>query len=71
MTITAQKPALLTVHGLKKIYRMGGQDLHVLSGVDLDVEQGQWLAVLGASGSGKSTLLHLLGGLDKPSSGGV
>ncbi|MFA9478445.1 ABC transporter ATP-binding protein [Phycisphaerales bacterium AB-hyl4] len=62
---------LLVARGLHKHYRMGGEDLHVLRGVDLSVARGQWLAVLGASGSGKSTLLHLLGGLDRPDEGGV
>ena len=56
---------------LHRHFREGGQTLHVLQGVDLDVQDRQWLAILGQSGSGKSTLLHLLGGLDRPNEGSV
>lgn len=63
--------AILRATGLHKHYHMGGQDLHVLRGVDMTIEKGQWLAILGASGSGKSTLLHLLGGLDRPDDGNI
>lgn len=63
--------ALLQARDLHKRYRLGGQELHVLRGVDLNVQNSEWLAVLGRSGSGKSTLLHLLGGLDRPDKGAV
>jgi len=62
---------LLVARGLHKNYRIGGKNLHVLRGVDVDVARGEWIAVLGASGSGKSTLLHLIGGLDQPDQGSV
>ena len=61
----------IEVSSLNKRYRVGSQDIHVLRDLQLSVEPGEMVAVMGASGVGKSTLLHLLGGLDRPDSGTV
>lgn len=63
--------AILQVENLKKIYGTGPNAVHALDGVNLSVEEGEFVAVVGTSGSGKSTLLHMLGGLDRPTSGKV
>jgi lipoprotein-releasing system ATP-binding protein len=63
--------SFVTVRGLNKSYHVAGNRLHVLRDLELTVEQGQMLAIMGASGVGKSTLLHVLGGLDAADSGEV
>ena len=62
---------ILQTEKLKKIYGSGDTEVRALDGVDLQVEKGEFVAVVGTSGSGKSTLLHMLGGLDRPTSGTV
>jgi putative ABC transport system ATP-binding protein len=63
--------AVFTARGVEKTYRMGETVVQALRGVDLDIEAGQLIVLLGPSGSGKSTLLNILGGLDSPSAGRV
>lgn len=63
--------AFVTVRGLNKSYVVGSQRIHVLRDLDLEVQAGEMLAIVGASGVGKSTLLHLLGGLDRSDAGAV
>jgi lipoprotein-releasing system ATP-binding protein len=63
--------AYIRARDLSKVYRSGAADLVVFSGLNIDVERGEMLALVGESGAGKSTLLHLLGGLDTPSSGTI
>jgi putative ABC transport system ATP-binding protein len=65
------RPVVLHARGLTKTYRTGEVEVHALRDVDLDVQAGEFIVLLGASGSGKSTLLNILGGLDVPSAGEV
>lgn len=64
-------PLIISVRGLSKSFRMGNTEVAVLRGIDLDIPKGEMLSIVGASGVGKSTLLHVIGALDKPTSGQV
>jgi putative ABC transport system ATP-binding protein len=63
--------SLIQVRDLDKTYRRAGEEIHVLQGLNLDVEPGEFVAFMGPSGSGKTTLLNLLGGLDVPTRGSI
>lgn len=62
---------ILKVENLRKTYGKGENQIHAVDGISFSVEKGEFVAIVGSSGSGKSTLLHLLGGVDRPSSGKV
>jgi lipoprotein-releasing system ATP-binding protein len=64
-------PSFVSVSSLNKFYAVGQQRIHVLRDLDLEVPEGEMLAIVGASGVGKSTLLHLLGGLDRADGGSI
>jgi len=62
-------PPVISVRELSKTYKIGDHSVHALRSISLDIEQGEFVSVIGPSGSGKSTLMHILGCLDQPSSG--
>ena len=65
------KDMILSARNIHRKYQQGSSALHILKGVDLDINEGDVLSLVGPSGAGKSTLLHILGGLDKPNEGDV
>lgn len=69
MTEQINDNTLVKVSGVDKVFKRGSEEIHVLGGLDLQIPQGEFLALMGPSGSGKSTLLNLVGGLDRPSEG--
>lgn len=64
-------PVILKAEGIEKQYGNEKTGVHALRGIDLEIEEGRFYAIIGKSGSGKSTLLHILGGLDKPTKGAI
>ena len=68
---SGKSSSLVQVRGLDKKYERGSEEIHVLQGLNLDVDKGDFVAFMGPSGSGKTTLLNLLGGLDVPSAGSI
>jgi len=71
MSDAAASRNLVTVRNVDKVFKRGSEEIHVLGGLDLEIPEGEFLALMGPSGSGKSTLLNLVGGLDRPSQGAV
>jgi len=69
--MTESAKNLVCIKNVDKVFKRGSENIHVLGGLDLDIPQGEFLALMGPSGSGKSTLLNLIGGLDRPSQGSV
>ena len=68
---TESNSTIVRTVDLKRVYRVGASEVHALRGINMEVAQGQFVAVMGRSGSGKTTLLNCIGGLDRPSSGEV
>ena len=75
MTLTSQQgnktgdKVVIRLRGLKRFYRVGVEEIHALDGVDLEIRENEYVAIMGHSGSGKSTLMNVLGCLDRPSDG--
>ncbi len=71
MMVSSSPDVIVSARGLKRLYRMGSEDVWALAGVDLDIYRGEYLSIMGPSGSGKSTLFNIVGGLDAPTEGEV
>ena len=71
MTSAIRPPQLLTARGLKRSFKLGANTVEVLRGIDLDIQAGESVFLVGASGAGKTTLLYTLAGLERPESGTV
>ena len=69
--MTQNERNLVSISNVDKVFKRGSEEIHVLGGLDLEIPDGEFLALMGPSGSGKSTLLNLIGGLDRPSQGTV
>ena len=69
--MTQNERILVSIRNVDKVFKRGSEEIHVLGGLDLEIPEGEFLALMGPSGSGKSTLLNLVGGLDRPSQGSV
>jgi putative ABC transport system ATP-binding protein len=69
--VNQENGLLVDVKGVDKLFRRGSEEIHVLGGLDLEIPEGEFLALMGPSGSGKSTLLNLIGGLDRPTEGSI
>jgi putative ABC transport system ATP-binding protein len=69
--MTQSERTLVSIKNVDKVFKRGSEEIHVLGGLDLEIPEGEFLALMGPSGSGKSTLLNLIGGLDRPSQGTV
>jgi len=67
----ASSGSLVRVRNVDKVFKRGSEEVHVLGGLNLEIPEGEFLALMGPSGSGKSTLLNLIGGLDRPSQGEI
>ena len=67
----SQQETVISASDVKRLYRLGGEDVWALAGVDVDIFRGEYLSIMGPSGSGKSTLFNMIGGLDKPTEGTI